>query len=648
MNLRNAIQQALSKFEPKEILYAAFLGKADKTLRVTGKSGWMYCRMWNGEVVEAYNLGGVPASPGLAVNLAFRQGRFYILPKDVYKDLVRTGVPDGIEEELQFPGTHTLYVRGEQFLPGLVYPKQNLILSIGGGAIPLDAGGYIQVQPDEVDMSAYLPISGALWATIELTQAGSVTVTTGGAKPAMNELDLADVPITDGAYPLAAVRLRFGQSNIAWGKYKNDIVDLRWFRKGSGGFSGDPLRVVYTDSAGTAKTSNELAFNEADDTLTIGDPVGTGDGDGSYLHTLVGDKAHAGAISSYHAILTYAASAAKSSLIKLISSLGTKASPLAVALDTILGRIQFYGYDGDTPTSDSAASARIQSLAAEGFTSSKHGTKITVATTPNGSTTMQDVAEFGASGQVKLNKYGTGTYTGTAAKNLSVTSSGAVIESELASTDGWIPVTETWTYASASTITVPTNATTRYQKGVKIRFKQGGSYKYYVGKTIAATLITVFVNTDYVVANSAITDIAYSFGEKPYGFPDYFRYTPTFGNVTIGNGKTHGKYQVFGEKIIQKAGLILGNSTSITGSVNLSALASPAALGTTYEPMGDTAIRDTGTAMYRGPVYWVVSAFYPQAALSNGTYVSPVDITSTVPMTWTAGDELSINCLYSF
>lgn len=432
MNLRNAIQHALSKFEQKETLYAAFLGKADKTLRVTGKSGWMYCRMWNGEVVEAYNLGGVPASPGLAVNLAFRQGRFYILSKDVYKDLVRTGIPDGIEDELQFPGTHTLYVRGEQFLPGLVYPKSALILSILGGVIPLDAGGYIQVQPAEVDMNAYLPVSGALWATIELTQAGSVTVTTGGAKPAMNELDLADVPTTDGAYPLAAVRLRFGQSNIAWGKYKNDVVDLRWGRKSGGGSlpTYDPLRVVYTDSSGASKTSDELIFNEDDDTFAIGDPAGTGGGGGSSLHGLGGDKTHSGGSSTFHRLVTYAGDNARASLVRLISSLGTKASPLAVLANTLLGRIRFGGYDGDTLVYLSATSADIKAVASEDFDASSHGTDVVIATTPKGSITMQDVFKVDSEGQLSLLEYGAGTFTGTVAKTLGVTSGGAVIETD--------------------------------------------------------------------------------------------------------------------------------------------------------------------------------------------------------------------------
>lgn len=89
----------------------------------------------------------------------------------------------------------------------------------------------------------------------------------------------------------------------------------------------------------------------------------------------------------------------------------------------------------------------------------------------------------------------------------------------------WQEISETWTYASASTITVPTDATTRYSKGMKIRFKQGGSYKYGVVRVVAATLLTIVVNTDYTVANSAITDIAISYADRPVGFPTSFNFT---------------------------------------------------------------------------------------------------------------------------
>ena len=62
--------------------------------------------------------------------------------------------------------------------------------------------------------------------------------------------------------------------------------------------------------------------------------------------------------------------------------------------------------------------------------------------------------------------------------------------------DGWMPAEETWTYASATTITVPSGAASKYSKGDKIRLKQGAGYKYFYVVGIADTVLTVTGGSD--------------------------------------------------------------------------------------------------------------------------------------------------------
>lgn len=104
------------------------------------------------------------------------------------------------------------------------------------------------------------------------------------------------------------------------------------------------------------------------------------------------------------------------------------------------------------------------------------------------------------------------------------------------SNDGWLPVGDTWTRASASAFTVPTGAGTVYEKGDFVRWKQGGGFKYGVISVVAATQITILVNTDYTVTVGTITDISYSRALKPMGWPDWFNYltvvTPSAGAIT--------------------------------------------------------------------------------------------------------------------
>jgi len=110
---------------------------------------------------------------------------------------------------------------------------------------------------------------------------------------------------------------------------------------------------------------------------------------------------------------------------------------------------------------------------------------------------------------------------------------------------GWIAVRDTWAYASASTITIPSDGTTKYPRCCKIRFKQGGGYKYFVAVTVASTLITVLVNSDYTVANAAITDIAYSLC-SPLDFPGFFNFTTTWGGFFANPATYDAKIMVAG------------------------------------------------------------------------------------------------------
>jgi len=106
--------------------------------------------------------------------------------------------------------------------------------------------------------------------------------------------------------------------------------------------------------------------------------------------------------------------------------------------------------------------------------------------------------------------------------------------------DGWTPVTDSWSYASASTITVPSGAASKYQKGDRIKWTQT-TVKYGVIVAVADTTLTIAVNTDYTVADAAISAISYSHQANPIGFPHYFNFSTTIsggGSMTISSPST--------------------------------------------------------------------------------------------------------------
>lgn len=83
---------------------------------------------------------------------------------------------------------------------------------------------------------------------------------------------------------------------------------------------------------------------------------------------------------------------------------------------------------------------------------------------------------------------------------------------------GWTASGESWTYATATTITVPTDATTKYDEGMIVRFSQStGGTKYAVITNVAATVLTLRMLGGATLANEAITSTYYSTVASPLG-----------------------------------------------------------------------------------------------------------------------------------
>lgn len=120
---------------------------------------------------------------------------------------------------------------------------------------------------------------------------------------------------------------------------------------------------------------------------------------------------------------------------------------------------------------------------------------------------------------------------GTSGQYLKTQGSGANPTWDSISSDGWITSSDTWVYASASTFTISgVDRTSVYVKGTRLRFKQGGGYKYAVvvnSSFSTNTTVTILVNSDHTIANASITDNGYSYLSNPPGYPAYFNVSTT-------------------------------------------------------------------------------------------------------------------------
>lgn len=97
--------------------------------------------------------------------------------------------------------------------------------------------------------------------------------------------------------------------------------------------------------------------------------------------------------------------------------------------------------------------------------------------------------------------------------------------------DGWITISDTLTYASASTFTISgVDRTTTYTKGTKLKLTQTTAKYFYVASSTFSTntTVTVVATEEYTLADAAITSPSYSYHDNPQGFPTGFTYKPTW------------------------------------------------------------------------------------------------------------------------
>lgn len=91
---------------------------------------------------------------------------------------------------------------------------------------------------------------------------------------------------------------------------------------------------------------------------------------------------------------------------------------------------------------------------------------------------------------------------------------------QIALANGWITDASTWTYASATSITVPAGATSRYQKGMPFKLTANSVVLQGYIVSIADTVLTVVGDT---LTNHTFTANFYAqSGTVPLGFDDWF------------------------------------------------------------------------------------------------------------------------------
>ncbi len=123
-------------------------------------------------------------------------------------------------------------------------------------------------------------------------------------------------------------------------------------------------------------------------------------------------------------------------------------------------------------------------------------------------------------------------------------------------------------------------------------------------------------------------------------------FTPTWGNVTLGDGTSNGFYNRVGDYVFVSAALTIGATTSITGAVTITNL--PYTSSNLFLSASDVRLLDTGPFNYTGRA-WVApnsNTVVINADDCSGSYVTAVAVDATTPFTWAAGDQINVNLVY--
>lgn len=132
---------------------------------------------------------------------------------------------------------------------------------------------------------------------------------------------------------------------------------------------------------------------------------------------------------------------------------------------------------------------------------------------------------------------------------------------------------------------------------------------------------------------------------------DWQSWTPTYANLTVGNGTSLSTYCQIGKVVFFKFSFVFGTTSAMgtgpTISLPVTADAGAYAPAGTSTRLGQGRILDAGTGTFHGSITYS-STTVMSLVVNNvsGTYESTSQITSTVPFTWTTSDAFAFTGFY--
>jgi hypothetical protein len=181
-----------------------------------------------------------------------------------------------------------------------------------------------------------------------------------------------------------------------------------------------------------------------------------------------------------------------------------------------------------------------------------------------------------------------------------------------------------------------------------------------IAEHTAATGVTVdgvklkdgTIQTNSAVPTAAIADGAVTPAKLQSGTGtgwSWSTWSPTWTNVTIGNGVVTAKYIQMGKTVFGRVHIVFGTTTAVSGEFQFSLPVTAVALPGTaaVDPIGMGNMYDATTNVYKGIVNLTsTTAACLRPILTSGTTANNSLTTNLVPGTWAVSWEVGLNFCY--
>lgn len=231
----------------------AFMGNLQGQVKINSNDPvHVYITLYNGEVLEVVNR-KVENRARMRVWIGCDQSKKLLQvlrTRDVYLDAPYPDVFEHAAANHQWPNFDTLWMLGEQFVPGLVVPDVGLKVKISGFVYYLN--GWHVLPTQIIDLISSAQTSEAIFTLVEVDAAGIIYLVDGLPVASRDVLEYSDIPDKDPSrYPLFAAKMYAGQTKMVKTKTSTDIIDLRWSHFSAGAGIVDAADVTYTPAVPT-------------------------------------------------------------------------------------------------------------------------------------------------------------------------------------------------------------------------------------------------------------------------------------------------------------------------------------------------------------------------------------------------------------